>query len=71
MTQKRKCCCLKWRDISNHDYTIQHPIEAEENKGYAPSTGGILFDKRRVRYCPECGRPLYTCMEILKQLFGG
>lgn len=59
---KGKCCCLKWRDISNHDYTITHPIEAEEQ-------GVAVFDKRRVRYCPECGRPLYTVLEILKQLF--
>lgn len=64
---KHKICCIKWRDINNHDYTITHPNEdiSIDNR----TDGGILFDKRRIRYCPECGRPLYTILEILNQIF--
>jgi hypothetical protein len=62
---KKIACCLKWKDISNSDYTISHPYSAED----IIKEGNFLYDKRRVRYCPECGKPLYTYAELFMKLF--
>lgn len=49
-----KKCCEKWKNIDNHDFTITFPEYWETTKKIEPT----LFDKRCVRYCPECSSSL-------------
>jgi len=61
---KQIACCHKWKDIGSHEYQITFAGETHDT-----NEEQILFDKRRVRFCPECGKPLYTYWELFKRIF--
>ena len=56
-------CCEKWKDIS-FGFRITFP-EIDKD-GY---THDILFDKRGILYCPQCGKRLVSKIGEMRRYF--
>ena len=65
---KLKACCWKWKQIGCCDYTITFPMSGDNIDFHNENVDKVTYDKRKIRFCPECGTCLLNIIEGLKRL---